>query len=119
MNKPSHDQSSSSEPIESLVEQVQRGNIGRRDFLRRAVTAGVSSAVAYSLLGQATAAAQNGTAQNGTAQNGTAQNVTTYAIGEESTTLPTPPTSTAIGEEGQPPALGRPTTAQVGEENTR
>ena len=93
MNKPNHNHSDPSPPIESLVEQVQSGSIGRRDFLRRAVTAGVSSAVAYSLLGQATASAQN---------------VTTYAVGEEGQ----PPTQV------QPPALGKPTTTRVGEENT-
>jgi hypothetical protein len=98
MHQSKPDQSNPSEPIETLVEQVRSGAIGRRDFLRRAVTTGVSSAIAYSLLGQASA---------------TAQHMTTYAVGEESSSLPTPPTSTSHGEEHtSPPA----TTYAVGEE---
>lgn len=104
MNKIQHRESDLSQPIESLVEQVRSGQLDRRDFLRGAVKAGVSSAIAYSLLGQATA---------------TAQNVTTYAVGEESQTLPQPPTggnptTTAVGEEH---SVSPPTTYAVGEES--
>lgn len=103
MNTNANQRSNSDEPIDDLLEAVRSGDLGRRDFLRRAVTAGVSSAVAYSLLGQASASAQNRYAQN----------ATTQAFGEETQSLPNPPTSTAQGEEQSPPTY---TTTRVGEE---
>jgi hypothetical protein len=137
--------SHSSSPIESLVEQVQSGRLGRRDFLRRAVKAGVSSAIAYSLLGKATANAQRpttyavGEETQALPQPPINRNPTTYAVGEESQVTgaygegPPPATTYAVGEEGQPvyttQAVGeeqqphcnrpQPTTRAIGEETTR
>jgi hypothetical protein len=92
-------------PISELIKDFRDGRLGRREFLRQVVIAGVSSAAAYALLGQATAEGQV---------------VTTYAVGEEATPVPQPQrpagpvTTQAVGEETSSPQV---TTYAVGEES--
>ena len=89
-----------SKKLNHLVKDAKSGNLGRRDFLRRVVGAGFSSAVAYACLSDTEA---------------NAQNFTTRALGEEGQPqyASPPQTTLAVGEEGPPP-----TTGAVGEENT-
>lgn len=87
-----------------LIDELRAGRLGRRDFLRQVVLAGLTSAAAYALLGQAESAAQE---------------MTTFALGEETSAPPRhrqPPgrgTTQALGEETSPPQA---TTQAVGEE---
>ena len=108
------------ESIDEVVNEAKQGNVGRRDFLRRAVLLGLSSAAAYKLLDTTTASAQTGNSK-----------ITTFAIGEEGSGKPTQPapnpvppskpiqkpTTLALGEEDKP-QIGNPTTLKVGEEGT-
>ena len=103
--------------VSLLVSEYRDGQVGRRDFLRRVVAAGLSSAAAYTLLDSANqASAQNFTTHALGEEGSPAQPpMTTQAVGEETTTpSPNPPTATtrAIGEESGPPA----TTRRLGEE---
>ena len=107
--------------ISNLMKEVQKGKVGRRDFLRKVVALGASSATAYSLLNPGSAEAQQ------------YQLHTTFAVGEETSQpqpiQPTPvqpgpvqpnpvqpiqpnPTTLALGEEGN-----LQTTLAVGEES--
>lgn len=103
------------ETVEDVVNEALCSDVPRRDFLRRVVRLGVSSAVAYKLLDETTAQAQTGGKPR----------ITTFALGEEgnppaqspSPNPPRPnpaqrPTTLAVGEEGS-----RPTTMAVGEES--
>ena len=51
-------QPSDRDDIGDLVAEFRRGNLKRRDFLRRVVAIGVSTSAAYSVLNQASAAGQ-------------------------------------------------------------
>lgn len=113
-------------PISKLIEDLRDGRVGRREFLRQVVAVGVSSATAYSLLGQATAQAQMATTyavgeettpslppQSQTQRQRPPGQVTTQALGEE--TSPPQVTTYAVGEESSPPADM--TTQAIGEES--
>ena len=111
---PHHDPTPN-ESVEDVVDEALRGEVPRRDFLRRVVLLGLTSSAAYKLLDETTAQAQTG---------GTPK-ITTFAIGEEGSPSPNPPsypprskaTTYAVGEESIRP----PTTLSygMGEEGTR
>ena len=133
------------ESVDAIVGQALRGDVPRRDFLRRLVVAGMSSAAAYQLVSETTASAQTGGKPQITTfaigeEGGSPQSVpgdspnsqiTTHAVGEESSkpprTAPQNVTTHAMGEESIRPqttlsyGLGeegyRPTTQAVGEES--
>lgn len=65
----------SSKSLTQLAQDAVAGRVGRRDFLRRAVVAGITSSAAYKLLSETNAAAQSGT-------------ITTFAVGEEGSLQP-------------------------------
>ncbi|QEF96178.1 hypothetical protein Mal15_02050 [Stieleria maiorica] len=103
--------------VDEIVRQALQGDVPRRDFLRRLVVAGLSSAAAYRVLDETTASAQSGGSGR----------ITTFAIGEEGTAphppaqkpSPNPPMTTkAVGEESQRPPANQITTYAVGEEST-
>lgn len=134
---------SASESVGDVVKASLRGEVPRRDFLRRVVLLGLSSSAAYQLLDETNVTAQQpgppkyttfalgeeGNPPSRPSPNppstGTPGRVTTRAIGEE-TSQPKPrPTTLAVGEESRPQATtmavgeespARPTTKAVGEE---
>ncbi|WP_182867196.1 hypothetical protein [Stieleria mannarensis] len=104
--------------VDEVVRQALQDDVPRRDFLRRLVVAGLSSAAAYQVLDETTASAQSGGSGR----------ITTFAIGEEGTAphppsekpSPNPPMTTkAVGEESQRPPTKQITTGAIGEESTK
>ncbi|QDV88740.1 hypothetical protein [Planctomycetes bacterium TBK1r] len=104
--------------VDAIVEQALRGEVPRRDFLRRLVVAGLSSAAAYQVLDETTASAQSGGSGR----------LTTFALGEEGNPPSLPPqthppyqqaTTLAVGEESSKPPANQITTKAVGEESSR
>ncbi|MCC9604110.1 hypothetical protein LOC67_26450 [Stieleria sp. JC731] len=133
--------------IDLLVSEQRAGRIGRRSFLRAAVVAGLTSAAAYQLLGEANAQQPRMTTmalgEEGnppldpkpgdpkskddlgtpkrlptTERGGEESKPTTLAVGEESRPSPPYPTTMAVGEES--PSIQPPsvTTRAWGEEQS-
>lgn len=114
--------SQQNETVDDLVARARRGEVPRRDFLRRLVVAGLSSSAAYQILNETTASAQTGGNPR----------ITTFAIGEEGDVTgppksvhppiqpPTNPITThAVGEETTRPPTNQITTYAVGEETQK
>ncbi len=108
-----------SESVGDVVAAALRGEVRRRDFLRRVVLAGLTSSAAYQLLDET----------NATAQQPGGNRFTTMALGEEGNPpkrpdinpgrpLPQQPSPNPPGQPGQP---GQPklTTYAVGEESSQ
>lgn len=137
MNHQNSKRSPVSAPIRKAVRGLRRGDLGRRDFLRRVVVLGGSSSLAFALLGRSEAAAQrhwlmqrggsgpqspssnppSGFPSNNPSLNGSPTNASTMWQGEQGNTSPIrpQPSTTAYGEEQGPPTV---TTYAVGEETT-
>ncbi|MCS7471638.1 hypothetical protein NZK35_33740 [Stieleria sp. ICT_E10.1] len=121
--------------VDVIVEQALHDQVPRRDFLRRLVVAGLSSAAAYKVLDETTASAQSGGSGRLTTfalgEEGNPpglppqtrppnQQATTLAVGEETSKPPTPRITTkAVGEESSQPPANQITTYAVGEESSK
>lgn len=111
--------------LAELKSKLNKGEVGRREFLRRAFGLGLSAAACYSLLGTASASGQQVTLMVGEGQQPT---TLMLGGGEESTLPPAPPqpsppritTAMGQGEENQfpPPSPPVMTTQAIGEEGT-
>ncbi|OYP37047.1 hypothetical protein [Rhodopirellula sp. MGV] len=112
---------SENQTLQQLVEDLKSGKLARRDFLRRVVLSGATSAAAYALLNQTEASADP-------------PRMTTMAIGEEGSPAnpappqldpPTfdppnvdPPVRSPGGQQGIPSQRPQtPTTERIGEES--